>query len=124
MIGSILFPAPLVLFPLAGGPTWAVVGMLIAGEFLSSVGVMLFDVNLNSLSVLTTPHRLRSRVAGVGRFVNYGTRPIGAVVGGALGEAIGLRPTLWVGVLGACLCILWLLPSPFPRLREAPVEAA
>jgi hypothetical protein len=33
--------------------------------------------------------------------VNYGIRPIGALLGGALGTAIGLHTTLWIGVVGA-----------------------
>lgn len=120
VLGAILFPVPILLFPLATGPTWLVVAMLIAGEFLSSVGVMLYDVNMNSLNVLTTPHRLRARVAGVGRTLNYGTRPVGALLGGVLGSTIGLRPTLWIGAAGGCLCVLWLLASPVPKIREVP----
>jgi predicted MFS family arabinose efflux permease len=56
------------------------------------------------------------------RFVNYGVRPLGALLGGALGSAIGLRPTLWIATLGACCGALWLLASPVPRLRERPAE--
>ena len=68
--------------------------MLLAGEFLASVGVMIFDVNQNSLIAMLIPHDVRSRVVGVSRFFNYGTRPFGALLGGVLGAAIGLRPTL------------------------------
>jgi len=49
--------------------------------------------------------------------VNYGIRPLGAVVGGLLGTWIGLRPTLLVAALGGSLCVLWLLPSPIPGIR-------
>jgi predicted MFS family arabinose efflux permease len=52
--------------------------------------------------------------------VNYGVRPLGALVGGGLGTWIGLRPTLWIASVGAILGVLWLLPSPLPRLRELP----
>jgi hypothetical protein len=55
--------------------------------------------------------------------VNYGTRPVGSVVGGALGSWIGLRPTLWIATVGAIAGGLFLLPSPVVRLRELP-EAA
>jgi len=49
--------------------------------------------------------------------VNYGTRPLGAVVGGSLGALIGIRPTLWIAAVGGMTGILWLLPSPLPRFR-------
>ncbi len=52
--------------------------------------------------------------------VNYGVRPLGALAGGALGSAIGLRPTLWIAAAGGVTCALWLLPSPIPRLKTLP----
>jgi hypothetical protein len=55
--------------------------------------------------------------------VNYGIRPIGALLGGALGTWLGLQAALWIGVLGALGGIVWLLVSPVPRLREV-AEAA
>lgn len=116
-IGAVLFPAPLLLFPLASGPEWLVLTMLIVGEFLSSVGVMLFDVNLNGVNVLATPAQLRGRQAGAGRVFVYGVRPLGALAGGVLGAWIGLRPALWIGALGALLGVVFLLASPLPRTR-------
>jgi len=35
-----------------------------------------------------------------------------------LGTAIGVHAALWVGAVGACLGVLFLLPSPIPRIRE------
>ena len=123
VLGSILFPAPLILVPLAGGPYALVLAMLFASEFLSGVGVMILDINANSINVSLTPDRLRARVTGAHRFVNYGVRPLGSLLGGGLGSLIGVRPTLWIATVGACAGILWLLPSPVPRMRELPVEA-
>jgi predicted MFS family arabinose efflux permease len=112
-----------VLVPLATGPEAVVAAMLATAEFLSSVGVMILDVNAASLNLLRTPHRLRARMSGTFRFVNYGIRPIGALLGGALGTVLGLHTTIWIGVLGALLGVVWLLFSPIPRLR-AVTEAA
>ena len=108
----------MMLFPLAHGSHWLSGSMLLAGEFLASVGVMIFDVNQNSLNAMLIPHDVRSRVVGVSRFFNYGTRPIGALLGGFLGGAIGLRETMWLSVAGSLLGVLFLLASPMPRLRE------
>jgi predicted MFS family arabinose efflux permease len=118
VLGAVLFPAPMALFPLAHGGHWLAGSMLLAGEFLASVGVMIFDVNQNSLSAMIMPNEVRSRVVGVSRFFNYGTRPFGALLGGVLGAWIGLRPTLWIGVLGCLLGVFFLLASPMPQMRE------
>jgi MFS family permease len=118
VLGSVLFPAPMALFPLAQGDPWLAGSMLLAGEFLASVGVMIFDVNQNSLQAMVIPDEVRSRIAGVSRFFNYGTRPFGALLGGVLGTAIGLRPTLWIAVIGCLLGVFFLLASPMPRMRE------
>jgi predicted MFS family arabinose efflux permease len=118
VIGAVLFPAPMALFPLAQGPQWLSASMLLVGEFVASVGVMLFDVNQNALMAMVIPNEIRSRVAGVIRFFNYGVRPIGAFLGGVLGAAIGLRPTLWISVLGCLLGVFFLLASPMPHTRE------
>jgi MFS family permease len=124
LLGCVLFPAPLVLIPLADGPRGLIIGMLFAAEFLSGMGVMILDINGGSIIYALTPDRIRSRSQGAFNFVNWGIRPIGALAGGALGAWIGVRPTLWVATIGAVAGVLWLLPSPVPALRELPEEAA
>lgn len=124
LLGCVLFPAPLVLVPLADGPRPLILGMLFAAEFLSGMGVMILDINVGSIMFALTPDRLRSRATGAFNFVNWGIRPLGSLAGGALGAWIGVRPTLWVATVGALAGALWLLPSPVPGLRELPEEAA
>lgn len=124
LLGCVLFPAPLVLVPLADGPQTVIVAMLLAAEFFAGMGVMILDINGGSIMYALTPDRLRSRAMGAFNFVNWGIRPIGSLVGGALGAWIGIRPTLWIATVGAIAGALWLLPSPVPALRELPEEAA
>jgi Na+/melibiose symporter-like transporter len=124
VVGSILFPAPVVAFPLVGGPEWLVLAVLIAAEGLSSAGVMVFDVNPNTLNVLATPWHLRGRQAGAARLLNYGVRPLGALGGGLVGEAIGVRGALLVAALGALGGVLWLIGSAVPRTAQVPEPAA
>ncbi len=114
--GAILFPAPFALVAAAGGSHWTKFAVLSAAELLSSIGVMLYDVNQNALRAVVTPDELRGRTAGAYSTVNYGVRPLGAVVGGALGTTLGLRPTLLVAAIGGTLAFLWLLPSPIPHI--------
>jgi MFS family permease len=124
LVGCVLFPAPLVLVPLAEGPHALVLGMLFAAEFLSGLGVMILDINAGSIMFALTPDRLRSRATGAFNFVNWGIRPLGSLAGGALGAWIGVRPTLWVATIGAMTGAVWLLPSPVRGLRELPEETA
>ncbi|MEV6540357.1 MFS transporter [Streptomyces sp. NPDC051665] len=124
--GAVLFPAPFALIAAATGPAWTRLGFLGAAEFLSAFGVMLLDVNLNSLQTSVVPDGLRSRVAGAYSTVNYGVRPLGALIGGELATLAGLRVTLTVAAVGGALSALWLLASPIPGIRElgrAPVES-
>ncbi|MFG2099515.1 MFS transporter [Micromonospora echinaurantiaca] len=119
----VLFPAPLLLVPLASGPTPLVLGMLFAAEFLCAVGVMLLDIVAGSVQTALTPDAMLARVTGARRTVNYGIRPIGALLGGALGTALGVREALWIATAGALTGVLWVLFSPVRRLRDLPEQA-
>jgi MFS family permease len=124
ILGMVLFPMPLLLVPAAQGPQPGVLAMLFVAEFLSGLGVMILDINASAFMTALTPDRLRSRTTGAFNFVNWGIRPLGALLGGALGSALGLRPALWLSSIAALAGVLWLLPSPIPGLRELPEEAA
>jgi hypothetical protein len=54
------------------------------------------------------------------RFLVWGTMPLGGLIGGALGEAIGVRPTLWVAGIGGSFAFLPVLLSPLRTARELP----
>jgi MFS family permease len=114
----VLFPAPLILVPLAQGPQPVILGMLFIAEFLSGLGVMILDIVGGSLQASVTPDDLRARVTGAHRTVNYGIRPIGALIGGGLGTVLGIQTTLWIATVGAVSGVLWLLASPIPRIRR------
>jgi MFS family permease len=120
VVGFVAYPAPLLLVPLASGPTSAVLGMLFAAEFLSALGVMMLDITAGSVQTALTPNALLARVSGARRTINYGIRPIGALLGGTLGAALGVRPALWIATIGAIAGVLWLLPSPVTKLRNLP----
>ncbi len=117
--GSFLFPLPWLLFPAAHGSEAAVMGILVAAEFASSVGVIWLDVTAGVIFAQEIPDHLRSRVAGAYRTVNYGVRPLGAVIGGFLGASIGLRDTLWVAAIGASCAGLPVLRRAVLHLRSA-----
>jgi predicted MFS family arabinose efflux permease len=118
VVGAVLFCVPLAFIPLAGGPDWLKIAVLAAVEFVSSVGVMFYDINVNSIQTAVTPDRMRSRSAGAFATVNYGVRPLGALLGGLMAEWVGVPTTLVIAGVGGCLGVLWLWRSPVVRIRR------
>ena len=114
---------PLLLVPLADGPAPLVIATLAAAHLGAGCGVAVLDISTNSYLIAVIPPTLRSRVMGVVQTANFGVRPIGAVLAGTLGTALGLRPTLWIGTAGAVLSVLWVAASELPRVRELPENA-
>jgi MFS family permease len=111
-LGAVVFPFSIGILALAGGPLWARAAALAAAEFVGSFAVMCFDVPLNSLQAAVMHDHMRSRVVGAFSSINYGVRPLGAVIGGLLGTSIGVRETLVVSAVGGAFSVFWLLRSP------------
>jgi MFS family permease len=123
LLGLVLFPAPLLLVPLASGPMEVVLPLLFLSEFGSGLGVMILDINSGAMLQARTPDRIRGRSGGAFRFINMGIRPIGATVGGLLGAALGVRETLLIVAAAQLLGPLLLLGSPILKLRGLPPAA-
>ena len=123
VVGCVLFPASLLLVPLAGGPHALVLAALLGAELGAGLGVVMLDISIGSIFAAVVPDRFRSRVSGAYMVVNYGVRPLGSLAGGALATAIGTRETLWIAAAGGCLAALWLVRSPLMKMRDLP-EAA
>jgi hypothetical protein len=66
------------------------------------------------------PPELLGRMNATMRFLVWGTMPLGALAGGALGSAIGVRETLLVAAIGGALPVLPVFFSPLRRMRELP----
>jgi MFS family permease len=110
--------------PLAGGPIWVAALVLASGEFLLGIARTLFNITQLSLRQAITPDRLQGRVNATMRFMMWGVTPVGALAGGLLGAAIGLRETLFLAAIGVLLAFGWVALSPVARLREQPEPAA
>jgi hypothetical protein len=57
-------------------------------------------------------------------FVSWGATPLGSLLGGALGTAFGLQPTLWIAGLGTLAGTAILYLSPLRNLRTVPLGEA
>ncbi|RVX42136.1 putative MFS family arabinose efflux permease [Nonomuraea polychroma] len=106
-----------VLVPLAR-PGWAV-GLLVLGTAAGELGQIIYAVANVSLRQRLCPERMLGRVNATMRVLLMGLFPLGALLGGALGEAVGLRPTLWVA---AAIIVLSPLPVYWALRRIRDVE--
>jgi MFS family permease len=116
LIGSL--PAGMILVPLA--PIANPIPFLIAGNFLSSVLIIAYNITQRGLRQAITPARMQGRMTATMRFLIVSPAPLGSLLGGVLGSAVGLRPTLFVGVLGTFLMVVPILLSPIPGIRDIP----
>lgn len=112
--GALLSGLPMLLIAMAGPGTTSL--LLAAAIALMAAGIAVYNVNQVSLRQAITPERLQGRMNASMRFAVWGALPVGAVLGGLLGEAVGVRPMLWVlGSLAAATC----LPLVFSRRIRA-----
>lgn len=106
------------LFPLAEpGPRLVLV---VLGGMGVGTAVVAGNVLKVSFRQTYTPRALLGRTVVSMQFLNYGTIPVGALVGGALGNELGLRSTMWIMVVAFALTPLILLIGPMKRDRDFP----
>ncbi|WP_086828290.1 MFS transporter [Allokutzneria sp. NRRL B-24872] len=119
---SMVVTQPLALLaPLAWPGAGAVLVMI--AWFALGYGAIVYNVAQVSFRQAICPDRLLGRMNASVRFVVFGTQPLGALAGGAVGEVIGVRPTLWITATGMALAVSWVLASPLRRMRDLPVSA-
>jgi len=104
----------MVLIALAGGGLG--VACLMAGRFVGAVSAPIFNVNLVSLRQARTSDALIGRVNATFQFIDWGTLPVGSLLGGVLGAALGTRAALDVAALCGILSAVWIQTSPVRRL--------
>lgn len=108
------------LLPLAA-PGWRIV-LFPAALAIAGFGIIVYNVAQVSYRQAVCPDRLLGRMNASVRFVVWGMLPLGGLVGGVLGEAIGVRGTLWFAAAGEAAAVLWVVFSPIRKLRDLPQE--
>lgn len=84
-----------------------------AGDILGSI----YAINAISLRQSITPARMLGRISASMELVAAGVGPLGALLGGYLGDRIGVQHTLFVSIAGLSCAGIWLLLSPIRRMR-------
>lgn len=94
--------------------------MLCVGAAAFGMSAVVYNVTQVSFRQRLCPPPLLGRMNASIRFIVWGVMPIGALVGGFLGESLGIVPALWVSVAGQLLAALPVLFSPLVTMRELP----
>lgn len=97
--------------------------LLVLAGLLGSFAGPAYNINQVSLRQAITPHRLQGRMNATMRFLVWGTMPLGGLLGGALGEGLGLRAAIAVSAAGGLLAVLWVALSPVRALQTIPEPA-
>jgi MFS family permease len=112
----LVFGAPSLLLPLAE-PGWGIV------LFVLGYGVCLFACTIFSASQVAyrqsvCPAELRGRMNAASRWILWGVLPFGAFLGGILGSAIGIRPSIGIACVGVWACGFLAFFSPLRSVRD------
>jgi MFS family permease len=113
------------LTPLAEGAGLLSAILLIGSQVVSDPAATVYQINEVSLRQSVVAERLQGRVNATLRLVGLGCTTAGALAGGLLAEAVGVRPTLVAGAAGGLLAALLLARSPVWSFRHLdPTDSA
>jgi MFS family permease len=93
--------------------------LLIAAAGIVFFTLPVYNINQVSLRQAITPNRVQGRMNATVRTIIWGTMPIGALIGGAIGNTLGVQPALYIGIAVNALAGFWILLGPI-RLRKQP----
>ncbi|MFG2136862.1 MFS transporter [Streptomyces sp. NPDC048650] len=97
--------------------------LYVAGAGAVSAGVVGGNILKAGFQQRYCPPQLLGRLTASTSFLNYGTLPLGALLGGALGAALGVRTAMWITTAGVPLAALILVFSPVRTVRDLPLGA-
>jgi MFS family permease len=121
-VSVLVFGSFQLALPLAE-PGWRLALFSIGVASLAFAAV-LYNIAQLSYRQSVCPPELLGRMNAAIRWIVWGTLPLGSLLGGILGTAIGVRPTIWIGVVGSCAAGLFVLFSPLRKMRDVPALAA
>lgn len=95
-----------------------------AAFFLFGAGPILWTVSSTTLRQTVTPQAMLGRVSAIFLTVNMGARPLGAALGGVVGEVWGATACLWLALGGFVVQAFVIFRSPVRGLRLLPEATA
>jgi MFS family permease len=88
--------------------------------FITGLTLPIYNINTVSLRQSIVSDRLQGRMNATVRTINWGTIPVGSLIGGILGLYIGIVPTILVGGALSGAAVIWILFSEVIHLKEMP----
>lgn len=128
VIGALPFGVVIVIGPISGLAAALVIALTIwapsfwlavLGFFLMGAGPILWVISTTTLRQSVTPWHLLGRVSAI-NIAAYGSRPLGAAIGGLVGGLYGAEAALLVAAGGFLIQAALILASPVLRLDQQP----
>ncbi len=94
--------------------------LIAAAGFAMGGSGTIYNINQVSLRQAITPEAMSGRMNATMRWFVWGTMPIGSIIGGIIGETLGVRAAILIGGAGASLAFIPLLFGPVWRINEMP----
>ena len=94
--------------------------LIAAAGFAMGGSGTIYNINQVSLRQAITPAAMSGRMNATMRWFVWGTMPIGSIIGGIIGETLGVRAAILIGGAGASLAFIPLLFGPVWRINEIP----
>ncbi|MFI7616134.1 MFS transporter [Nonomuraea terrae] len=115
------FAAPMMLLgPLAGAG--AGLALFAAAGFGMSAGIVASNIVTSTFRQQYCPPALFARITASTSALNYGAVPLGSLLGGVLGETIGVRQALWTMAATQLSSVALLFLSRIRPMRNFPAR--
>jgi MFS family permease len=106
----------LLLVPVAR-PGWGV-ALYVLGVTGFFTGAAVLGSGSDAYIQATCPEGIVGRIASSSRWATWGIMPVGALTGGLLAAALGVRTVLLIGAIGAWASVLAVIASPLRKTRD------
>jgi MFS family permease len=106
--------------PLATAANAIGVLFLVGQQIVADSALTVYDINQVSLRQAIAPAHVLGRINASVRVTEFGAVLLGTVIAGYIGETVGLRETLWLGVALSLLAAVALALSPVRAVRRIP----
>ncbi len=97
--------------------------LLVFGRFLGALSSPLYNVMLVTVRQARSPLALQARVAAAFRAIDWGTAPVGALLSGIVGAAIGVPAVMWLAAVVGVASVPYVLAWPVRSVLVTPVES-
>jgi MFS family permease len=96
---------------------------LSASFFVNGIGVLWYNIPQVSYRQSVVPAEIQGRMNATMRTIVWGVMPVGALLGGVLGEVAGVRDTIGLMTVLGALAFLFVLLSPVRQIKEFPTSS-